>query len=144
MLTKMTKLLQLKALVNATVRTVTSSTNSASNLKVKPSSTQSGSNIKVEPIMRRATEREVNHVTRRVIQQGWHIGPNDFPSMYAQDNNSILYGEINGELAFQLLVIDFPGNHYYAGGQIVIEKFRGYGLAKFAAHYLLESIDATR
>ena len=69
-------------------------------------------------------------ITRRAIQDGWHVGPHDFPCAVAFDPNCFYIGEVDGELATHFSVITYPNHHYHAGGLIVTEKFRQKGYAQ--------------
>ena len=80
-------------------------------------------------IFRNATAKEADLITRRAIQEGWHVGPYDFPCIFAFDPNSYILGEVNGEVAAHVGVIEYPKHHYHGGGVIVAEKFRQKGYA---------------
>ena len=80
-----------------------------------------------ELVFRNATAKEVGIITRRTIQEGWHVGPYDFPCGFAFDPKSILLGEVNGELATHITIVEYPDHHYHAGGMIVTKKFRRQG-----------------
>ncbi len=63
-------------------------------------------------------------ITRRAVQDGWHVGPRDFPCAVDFDPKGFYVGEVDGELATHFSIIRYPNNHYHAGGLIVTEKFR--------------------
>ena len=77
-----------------------------------------------ELIFRNASAKEADLITRRAIQEGWHVGPYDFPSIFAFDPKSYQLGEVDGEFAAHIGVIEYPKSHYHGGGVIVAEKFR--------------------
>jgi hypothetical protein len=85
---------------------------------------------KNELIFRNATVKEADLITRRAIQEGWHVGPYDFSSVIAFDPKSYQLGEVDGEVAAHVGNIEYPKHHYHGGGVIVAEKFRqkGYGV----------------
>lgn len=76
-----------------------------------------------ELIFRNVTAKEADLITRRAIQEGWHVGPYDFPSILAFDPKSFQLVEVNGEVAAHIGVIEYPKHHYHGGGVIVVEKF---------------------
>ena len=75
-------------------------------------------------VFRSATSKDVDMITRRAVQDGWHVGPRDFPCAVDFDPKCFYVGEVDGELATQFSIITYPNNHYHAGGLIVTEKFR--------------------
>ena len=77
-----------------------------------------------ELVFRNATAKEADLITRRAIQEGWHVGPYDFPSILAFDPKSYHLGEVDGEVVAHVGVIEYPKHHYHGGGVIVAEKFR--------------------
>ena len=77
-----------------------------------------------ELVFRNATAKEADLITRRAIQEGWHVGPYDFSSILAFDPKSYYLGEVDGEVAAHIGVIEYAKHHYHGGGVIVAEKFR--------------------
>ena len=79
---------------------------------------------------RNATANEMDIFTRRTIQEGWHVGPYDFPCAFAFDPNGFFISEINGELVTHVSSIAYPNHHSHIGGLVVTDKYRqnGYGL----------------
>ena len=77
-----------------------------------------------ELIFRNAMAKDANLITRRAIREGWHVGPYDFSTILAFDPNSFQLGEVDGEVAAHIGVIEYPKHHYHGGGVIVAEKFR--------------------
>ena len=75
-------------------------------------------------IFRSATSKDVDMITRRAVQDGWHIGPCDFLCAIDFDPKCFYVGEVDGELATHFSFITYPNNHYHGGGIIVTEKFR--------------------
>ena len=75
-------------------------------------------------IFRSATSKDVDMITRRAVQDGWHIGPRDFLCAVDFDPKCFYVGEVDGELATHFSFIIYPNNHYHGGGIIVTEKFR--------------------
>ena len=94
-----------------------------------------------EPIFRNATAKEVGTITRRAIQEGWHVGPYDFPSGFAFDPKSIFLGEVNGELATHVIIVEYPNHHYHAGGLTITKKFRRAGYAVRSVYKAIEICD---
>ena len=94
-----------------------------------------------ELIFRNATEKEVDTITRRAIQEGWHVGPYDFPCGFAFDPKRFFLGEVNGELATHVTVVEYPNHHYHAGGMIVTKKFRRAGYAVRSVYKAMETCD---
>ena len=92
-------------------------------------------------IFRNATAKEVDTITRRAIQEGWHVGPYDFPCGFAFDPKSIHLGEVNGQLATHVTVVSYPNHHYHAGGLIVSEKFRQGGYALKSVYKAMDICD---
>ena len=93
-------------------------------------------------VFRNATANEMDIITRRTIQEGWHIGPHDFPCAFTFDPNGFFISEIDGELVTHVSAIAYPKHHSHIGGLVVTEKFRqkGYGLQ--SVHYLIDACDA--
>ena len=77
-----------------------------------------------ELVFRNATAKEADLITRRAIQEGWHVGPCDFSSILAFDPKSYYLGEVDGEVAAHVGIIEYPKHYYHGGGVIVAEKFR--------------------
>jgi hypothetical protein len=75
-------------------------------------------------IFRSATAQDVDTITRRAVQEGWHVGPCDYPCAVDFDPKCFYVGEVDGELATHFSIITYPNNHYHGGGLIVTEKFR--------------------
>ena len=94
-----------------------------------------------ELVFRNATAKEVGTITRRAIQEGWHVGPFDFPCGFVFDPKSIFLGEVNGELATHVTVVEYPNHHYHAGGMIVTKKFRQAGYAVRSVYKAMEVCD---
>ena len=94
-----------------------------------------------ELVFRNATAKEVGVITRRAIQEGWHVGPYDFPCGFAFDPKSIFLGEVNGELATHVTVVEYPHHHYHAGGMIISKKFRNAGYAVKSVYKAMEVCD---
>ena len=92
-------------------------------------------------IFRNATAKDVDIITRRAIQDGWHIGPHDFHCAVAFDPKSFYVGEVDGELATHISVITYPNHHYHAGGLIVTEKFRQMDYARKSVYKGMEVCD---
>ena len=75
-------------------------------------------------VFRYAAMKDADILTRRAIQENWHIGPHDYRSSIAFDPKSFLIGEVDGEIAAHIGVIEFPNHHYHGGGLIVTDKYR--------------------
>ena len=96
---------------------------------VMPRAMRAFSTTANELVFRNATVKDVDVITRSTIQDGFTIGPYDFPCGLAFDPKSCFLGEVNGELAAHFSVVSYPKHHYHGGGLIVSQKFRqkGYG-----------------
>ena len=79
-------------------------------------------------VVRQATLRDADIITRRTVHEGWHIGPYDFRHYISFDPESFFIGEIGGEIAAHFGIIKFP-NHYSGGGLIITDKYRRMGIA---------------
>ena len=80
-------------------------------------------------VFRKATLRDADIITRRAVQEGWHIGPYDYRNILTFDPKSYIFGEVEGEIAAHVGLIEFPKNHYHGGGVIVTDKYREKGIA---------------
>ena len=80
-------------------------------------------------VVRQATLQDADIITRRTVQEGWHIGPYDFRNFISFDPKSFFIGEIGGEIAAHFGVIEFPKHHYCGGGLIITDKYRRMGIA---------------
>ena len=78
---------------------------------------------------RNATSKDVDMITHRAVQDGWHVGSCDHPCAVDFNPKRFYIGEVDGELATHFSIIRYPNNHYHTGGMIVTEKFRQRGYA---------------
>ena len=92
-------------------------------------------------IFRNATSKDIDMITRRAVQDGWHIGPCDYPCAVDFNPKSFYVGEIDGELVTHFSIIPYPNNHYHTGGMIVTEKFRRRGYALKTLQKLMSMCD---
>ena len=81
-------------------------------------------------VFRTATAKDVPLMTRNSIQEGFHVGPYDYPLFLDLDPHHYYMCEINGEVAAHCGVTYFPNSHYHGGGLVVKEKFRKRGIRK--------------
>ncbi len=95
----------------------------------------------VKPAFRSANTRDAASITRMAIQEGWHVGPYDFPTFFEFDPKSYYIGEVNGQHACQIGGIEFPKHHYHGGGMIVAEEFRGMNYSTACVKYGLSLVD---
>ena len=80
-------------------------------------------------LIRRASSKDLDFVTRQAIMEGRPIGPYDNPSAFAFNPQGFLVGEINGKLIGCINSITYPNHHSSMGGILVTEQYRrkGYG-----------------
>ncbi len=95
----------------------------------------------VMPIFRSGTVRDADSITRMAIQEGWHVGPYDFPTFFEFDPQSYHIGEVDGKHVCQIGVIEFPKHHYHGGGMIVAKEFRQMGYSTDCVKHILSVAD---
>ena len=83
-----------------------------------------------ELLFRNAAVKDIDIITRRIINEGWHVGPYDFHCAFAFCPKGVFMADIDGELVSHVTAIDYPNLHSHIGGLVVTEKYRneGYGL----------------
>ena len=78
-------------------------------------------------VFRRATARDVDCITQRIIKEGWHVGPYDYRCGFAFDPKGFFVREIDHELVSHVCAIRYPNSHSHLGGSMVSEKYRKRG-----------------
>ena len=92
-------------------------------------------------LIRRASAKDLDFVTRQAIMEGWPIGPYDNSSAFAFNPQGFLVGEVNGKLIGCTSSITYPNHHSFMGGMRVTEQYRckGYGQKLLTTSF--ESLD---
>ena len=95
----------------------------------------------VKPVYRRANAKDAASITRMAIQEGWHVGPYDFPTYFEFDPKSYNIGEVDRQYACHIGVIEFPKHHYHGGGVMVADRFRQTGYSTVCVKHGLSVVD---
>ena len=91
-------------------------------------------------ILRGASAKEMDVITRRAIKEGCSIGPYDFECVYSFQSKGCYICEVDGQVISHIITTTYPNHHSYAGGLIVAEEYRNRGFGKktiFAAFDIL-------
>jgi N-acetylglutamate synthase-like GNAT family acetyltransferase len=80
-------------------------------------------------LIRRASAKDLDFITRQAIMEGRHIGQYDNSSAFAFDPQGFLVGEVNGKVVGCSSSITYPNHSSFLGRVLVNKSHRckGYG-----------------
>ena len=102
---------------------------------------RSSSTNNLGPVIRNATIKDVDTVTRRAIKEGWHVGPYDYQCAFDFDPKGMLMCELDGELVSHVKATRYPGNHSHVGLIITTDKYRKQGYYQLMSLKILDACD---
>ena len=110
-------------------------------LAVKIRSTANYMSTEGNFLIRQASAKDLDFVTRRAVMEGQPIGPYDNPSAFAFNPQGFLIGEINGKPVGCINSITYPNHSSFVGRVLVDEQHRckGYGQKLLTTSF--ESLD---
>jgi GNAT superfamily N-acetyltransferase len=92
-------------------------------------------------LVRHATAKDMELITREAIKEGWHVGPYDYPSAFAFDPKGFFIGEVNGKAVCHISAITYPNHHAYMGAYFVDEQHRGNGYGPKVGYTAYDYLD---
>ena len=81
-------------------------------------------------VLRGATAKDMDIVTRRAIKEGWSTGPYDYLCAYACNPKGCYMCEVDGQVVSHFIVTTYPNHHTHVDTIIITEEYRLKGFGK--------------
>ena len=91
-------------------------------------------------VLRGASAKEVEVISRRAITEGWNIGSYDFRCAYVFNPKGFYMCEVDGQVVGHIIATTYPNHHSHVGGLIITEEYRKRGLGKRIAFTVLDAL----